>query len=64
MIAEIGYVTNVHIIEEYRNKGIGTELLKKVKQWAIENKIELLFLCQVKSLLIYMNVKAFQLRMR
>ncbi|WP_346928670.1 GNAT family N-acetyltransferase [Clostridium sp.] len=54
----------MHIIEEYRNKGIGTELLKKVKQWAIENKIELLFLCQVKSILISMKVKAFQLRMR
>lgn len=43
LIAEIGYVTNVHTRAEYRNKGIGTRLLKEVRQWAIENKIELLF---------------------
>ena len=43
LFAEIGYVTNVHTKAEYRNKGIGTELIKKVKQWATENKIELLF---------------------
>jgi len=43
LFAEIGYVTNVHTKAEFRNKGIGTELLKNVKQWAITNKIELLF---------------------
>ncbi|MFD3157327.1 GNAT family N-acetyltransferase [Haloimpatiens sp. FM7330] len=43
LFAEIGYVTNVHTKTEYRNKGIGTELLKEVKHWAAENKIELLF---------------------
>ncbi|MBL4934441.1 GNAT family N-acetyltransferase [Clostridium sp. YIM B02515] len=43
LFAEIGYVTNVHTKAEFRNEGIGTELLKKVKQWAINNKIELLF---------------------
>lgn len=43
LFAEIGYVTNVHTRAEYRNKGIGTELLLKVKHWAAENKIELLF---------------------
>lgn len=43
LFAEIGYVTNVHTRAEFRNKGVGTELLKKVKQWAINNKIELLF---------------------
>lgn len=43
LFAEIGYVTNVHTKAEYRNKGIGTELLKKVKHWAVENQIELLF---------------------
>lgn len=43
LFAEIGYVTNVHTKTKFRNKGIGTELLKKVKQWAINNKIELLF---------------------
>lgn len=43
LFAEIGYVTNVHTKAEYRNKGIGTELIKNVKQWANENQIELLF---------------------
>lgn len=43
LFAEIGYVTNVHTKAEYRNRGIGTELLKKVKKWAIDNNIELLF---------------------
>ncbi|MFT9497625.1 GNAT family N-acetyltransferase [Anaerosolibacter sp.] len=40
---EIGYVTNVHTRIEYRNQGIGEQLLKKVKEWAIENNIESLF---------------------
>jgi len=44
LFAEIGYVTNVHTKRGYRNKGIGTELLKRVKQWAVDNNIELLFL--------------------
>jgi RimJ/RimL family protein N-acetyltransferase len=43
LFAEIGYVTNVHTKAEFRNKGIGTELIKKVKQWALDNKMELLF---------------------
>lgn len=43
LFSEIGYVTNVHTKVEFRNKGVGTELLKKVKQWAVNNKIELLF---------------------
>lgn len=42
--AEIGYITNVHTKEEYRNKGIGTQLLKKVIEWAKTSGIELLFL--------------------
>lgn len=32
LFGEIGYVTNVHTKTEFRNKGRGTELLKKVKQ--------------------------------
>ena len=43
LFTEIGYITNVHTKIEFRNKGIGAELLKKIKQWAIDNKIELLF---------------------
>lgn len=43
LFSEIGYVTNVHTRAEYRNKGIGTELLKQAKLWASANRIELLF---------------------
>jgi RimJ/RimL family protein N-acetyltransferase len=42
--AEIGYITNVHTKEKYRNMGIGTQLLKKVIEWAKTTEIELLFL--------------------
>lgn len=43
LFAEIGYITNVHTKADFRNKGIGTELLKSAKQWAFDNQIELLF---------------------
>jgi N-acetylglutamate synthase-like GNAT family acetyltransferase len=41
--AAIGYVTNVHTREQYRNKGIGTKLLNHVIEWARNSGIELLF---------------------
>ncbi|NLB20356.1 MAG: GNAT family N-acetyltransferase [Clostridium sp.] len=44
MFSEMAYVTNAHTKAEYRNRGIGTALFKKVTQWARDNKIELLFL--------------------
>lgn len=37
-----GYVTNVYTKPLYRNKGIGTLLMKHVQLWAIEKKFELL----------------------
>lgn len=43
MVSQIGYVTNVYTRAEYRNKGIGSNLLEKVKSWATDNDIELLF---------------------
>lgn len=42
--AEIGYITNVHTRKEYRNKGIGSSLLRKVTEWSKAAGIELLFL--------------------
>lgn len=39
----IGYITNVFTKEEYRNKGIGTKLLNHIKDYAINEKCELLF---------------------
>lgn len=37
-----GYVTNVYTKPSYRNKGIGTLLVKHVQQWATEKNFELL----------------------
>ncbi len=47
--AEIGYITNVHTKEEYRNKGVGTKLLKEVVEWSKTSGIELLFLWPSKK---------------
>ncbi|GGH88826.1 RimJ/RimL family protein N-acetyltransferase [Pullulanibacillus pueri] len=59
LVAEIGYITNVHTKIEYRNKGIGTELLKRVKQWATDNKIELLFLWPSEKSINYYKRQGF-----
>lgn len=40
----LGYITNVFTKEDYRNKGIGKELLDKAKAWAAEEGYEALFL--------------------
>jgi len=31
---KLGYVTNVYTVPEYRNKGIGSRLMKKVIEWS------------------------------
>ncbi|QAA33375.1 GNAT family N-acetyltransferase [Clostridium manihotivorum] len=59
--AEIGYVTNVHTKEQYRGKGIGSELLAKVKQWSVDNKIELLFLWPSKRAVDFYNRQGFDI---
>lgn len=40
----IGYVTNVYTIPEFRNQGVGGELMRVTQQWAAETGFELLFL--------------------
>ncbi|GKX64748.1 GNAT family N-acetyltransferase [Inconstantimicrobium mannanitabidum] len=62
LFAEIGYITNVHTKEEYRNKGTGTELLNKVKHWAVENEIELLFLWPSKKSVNYYERQGFSMK--
>jgi len=37
-----GYLANTYILPEYRNAGIGTALLARVKEWALAEDLELL----------------------
>jgi GNAT superfamily N-acetyltransferase len=37
-----GYVTNVYTIPEYRSKGIGSKIIREVKQWAKSNGLTFL----------------------
>ena len=39
----IAYLTNVYTKKEYRNKGIGTQIMNQIKSILIEKKCELLF---------------------
>ena len=39
----IAYLTNVYTKKEYRNKGIGTQLLEYIKNYCVDIKCELLF---------------------
>jgi len=37
-----GYVTNSYVLPQYRNAGVGTELLAAVRCWAGDERLELL----------------------
>lgn len=39
----ISYLTNVYTRREYRNQGVGTELLNYIKKWLVQHKSEMLF---------------------
>ena len=39
----IAYLTNIYTKKEYRNKGIGTQMMNYIKSYLIEKKCELLF---------------------
>jgi len=41
---EFGYITNVYTRPAFRNQGIGSTLLEKVKEWAGQQDLELLIL--------------------
>jgi len=62
LFEEIGYVTNVHTKAEYRNKGIGTELLKMAKHWVIENKLELLFVWPSEKSVSFYERQGFSIK--
>ena len=42
MDGRFGYLTNSYVPPQHRNKGVGTELLAAVKNWAADEKLELL----------------------
>jgi Predicted acetyltransferase len=42
-LARIGYITNVHVLEKYRNCGIGSELMNFAKEQAKNLACELLY---------------------
>jgi GNAT superfamily N-acetyltransferase len=37
-----GYLTNCYTVPEYRNQGLGSNLLSKIKAWARDEKLEFL----------------------
>ena len=41
--ANIAYLTSVYTRKEYRNQSVGTKLITYIKEYAYENKCELLF---------------------
>ena len=45
IIRKWGRLSTVRTIPAYRNKGIGSELMERVKSWSIEQKLEELFVC-------------------
>lgn len=62
LYAEIGYVTNVHTKDDFRNKGIGSTLLKHVKQWAVDNNIELLFVWPSERAVSFYEREGFSMK--
>ena len=37
-----GYLTNCYTLPDYRNRGVGTKLLRAIREWAKEQELELL----------------------
>jgi len=55
-----GYITNVYTKKEYRNKGIGTMLMRKVKKWAKHEKFEFLVAWRSKDSKTYYEKNGFK----
>ena len=39
LVSRYGYVTNVYTKPAYRNQGIGSELMRRVKRWADQERV-------------------------
>ena len=42
MDGRFGYLTNIYVLPQHRNQGVGAALLAAVKDWALDQKLELL----------------------
>ena len=45
IVRKWGRLSTVRTLPEYRNKGVGSELMERVKSWSIEQNLEELFVC-------------------
>ena len=54
-----GYVSNVYTRPQYRNQGIGTQLMEHVKRWAAELDLEFLLLWPSESSIPFWNRAGF-----
>jgi len=54
-----GYITNVYTRPEYRNKGIGTELMKRAIKWAEDGGLELMIVSPSEEALAFYKRAGF-----
>ncbi len=62
LYGEIGYVTNVHTKESYRNTGVGKELLTQTIAWAKEEGLELLFVWPSERAVNFYSREGFNIK--
>jgi GNAT superfamily N-acetyltransferase len=55
-----GYVTNVYTRPEYRNQGIGAQLMEHLQAWALERGLEFLILWPSKRAVPFYNRAGYQ----
>ncbi|MEI4770838.1 GNAT family N-acetyltransferase [Psychrobacillus sp. FJAT-51614] len=55
------YMTNVYTIKEYRNKGIGSKLIRTINEWVINNKYEFIIVWPSDDSINYYQKNGFKL---
>lgn len=53
------YMTNVYTLPEYRNKGIGSNLLRSVNRWVKENEFEFVIVWPSEDSINYYNKNGY-----